>query len=115
MYEQAIAEAKKAGELNPASSQPASCLGYYLAVSGKTSEATAILDQMMKPADGRYVPPNHVALIYNGLGNREQTLAWLDRGIAEHDPKMTFLKVGKSWSNLYDDPHFQEIVKKVGL
>jgi TolB-like protein/tetratricopeptide (TPR) repeat protein len=115
MYEKAIAEAKRANELNPASSQPASFLAYYLAVSGKPSEATAILDHMSKPADGRYVPPTHVALIYNGLGNREQALAWLDRGLAERDPKMTFLKVAKNWNNLNDDPHFQEIVRNVGL
>jgi tetratricopeptide (TPR) repeat protein len=115
MYDQAVAEAKRARELNPGSSQPPSLMAYALAKSGRQAEARAILDEMIRPADGHFVPPFHIALIYNGLGDREQTLAWLDRGLSERDPKMTFLKVDRKWSSLNDDQHFQEIVKKVGL
>ena len=115
LYDQAAAEARRSHELNPGTSMPTAYLGYALAKSGREPEARSVLDELLRSADQRYMPPYHVAIVYNGLGDRAQTLAWLDRGVEMRDPKMTFLKVDKKWDNLRGDSAFQEILKKVGF
>jgi hypothetical protein len=54
-----------------------------------------------------------IGLIYNALGGREKTYAWLHRGFEEQDPKMTFLKVEPKWNNLLDDPRFQDLLRRM--
>ncbi|HAF12700.1 MAG TPA: hypothetical protein DCK99_03170, partial [Blastocatellia bacterium] len=114
MYPEAIAEARKARELS-ASSQPIAYLGYALAKSGKQAEARGLLEELLKLSTQRYVPPYHIALIYNGLGARDETLAWLEKGYEQRDPKMVFLKVEPKWNNLRADPRFQDLLRRVGF
>lgn len=48
-------------------------------------------------------------------GQREETLAWLERGFEQRDPKMVILKVEPKWNNLRADPRFQDLLKRVGF
>jgi serine/threonine protein kinase/Tfp pilus assembly protein PilF len=114
-YAEAIAEAHKARELNGSSSMPIAYRGYALAKSGKRAEAQADLEELLKLATKRYVPPSHVALLYIGLDNRDETLQWLERGYQQRDPKMTFLKVQRNWDSLRNDQRFQDLLRRVGL
>ena len=74
-----------------------------------------MLETLLKLSNDRYVPPYHIALIYDGLGEREETLAWLERGYQERDSKMVFLKVEPKWNNLRSDPRFQDLLRRVGF
>jgi len=74
-----------------------------------------VLETLLKLSNDRYVPPYHIALIYDGLGEREETLAWLERGYQERDSKMVFLKVEPKWNNLRSDPRFQDLLRRVGF
>src|SRR5438876_6807116 len=111
MFAEAVAEARKAKELNSANSQPIGQLGYALAKAGKQAEARTVLEELLKLSTQRYISPGNIALIYNGLGEREETLAWLERGFEQRDVKMVFLKVEPKWNNLRSDPHFQNLLR----
>src|SRR5205085_5699553 len=115
MYPEAVAEARKARALSGVSSQPTAYEGYALAKSGRQREARVVLEQLLKLSTERYVPPYYIALVYNGLGERDETFAWLERGVAQRDPKLTFLKVEPKWNNLRDDPCFTAILKHMSL
>jgi serine/threonine-protein kinase len=115
MFAEAIAEARKARELNGANSQTTGNLGYALAKSGKQTEARGLLEELLKLSTQRYISPGNIALIYNGLGERDQTLAWLEKGYEQRDPKMVFLKVEPKWNNLRADPRFQDLLRRVGF
>ncbi|HEV8369889.1 MAG TPA: protein kinase [Pyrinomonadaceae bacterium] len=115
MYAEACVEARKAHELSQSSTLPPAYLGYALAKSGKRKEALAVLDEVLRLSHERYVPPYHIALIYAGLGDKDETMNWLERGYEQRDPKMVFLKVEPKWHELRDDPRFQALMKKVGL
>jgi len=116
MFPEAIAEAQKARELSgPTNSHPVGFLGYALAKSGKQAEARAILAELLKSASERYVAPYNIALVYNGLGERNETLAWLERGYEQRDQRMVFLKVEPKWNNLRSDPRFQDLMRRVGF
>jgi TolB-like protein/Tfp pilus assembly protein PilF len=115
MFDEAIGEARKAIELNGANSQSGAFLGYALAKSGKTAEARAELQELLKRSPEHYVPPYHIALVYNGLAEPAEALAWLERGYKERDAKMVFLKVEPKWNNLRADPRFQDLLRRVGF
>lgn len=115
MFDEAIAEARKARELSPTVSHPYSFLGYALAKSGKRAEARALLEELLKLSAERYVPPYYVAMIYDGLDQRDEAIAWLERAYEQRDLRMVFLKVERKWDNLRDDPRFQDLSRRVGL
>ena len=115
MFAEAVAEARQARELSGASSFPTALLGYALAKSGQKAAAKTELQELLKAANERYIPPYHIALIYNGLGMRDEALSWLEQGYQQRDPKMVFLKAEPKWNNLRDDASFQDLLRRVGL
>ena len=115
MFAEAVIEARKARELNGASSQPIGQLGYALAKSGQQAEAQGVLKELLKLSTQRYISPGNIALIYNGLNERDKAIAWLERGVELRDQKMVFLKVEPKWNNLRDDPRFQVLLRRVGF
>ncbi|HVS82216.1 MAG TPA: protein kinase [Pyrinomonadaceae bacterium] len=115
MFAEAVAEARKAREFSGVNSEPIAFLGYALAKSGKQGEARGLLQELLKQSAARYVSPCHIALVYNGLGERDEALTWLERGFEQRDPRMVFLKVEPKWNNLRADPRFQDLLRRVGF
>ncbi|MCM3873411.1 MAG: protein kinase [Pyrinomonadaceae bacterium] len=115
MFTEAVAEARRARELFDGSSQPIAFQGYALAKSGKQAEARALLEDLLTLSTERYVTSYHIALVYNGLNERDKTLAWLERAYQERNPRMAFLKVEPKWNNLRGDPRFQDLLRRVGF
>jgi eukaryotic-like serine/threonine-protein kinase len=113
MFAEAIAEARK-GQTFP-SGRRTSLVGYALAKSGKQTEARAVLEGLLKLSKERYVSPYNIALIYNGLGERDEALTWLERGYDQRDVRMMFLKVEPKWNNLRSDQRFQDLLRRVRL
>jgi Flp pilus assembly protein TadD len=85
-----LVEARNAKEINATNSQALATLGYALAKSDKRAEARAELEDLLSISRQRYVSAGNIALIYNGLGQRDETFAWLERGVEQRDPKMVF-------------------------
>ena len=107
--------AEKAKELSPIQTTSDSMRGYALAKAGRKKEAIAAVDALVRLSEQRFVPPYHIALIYHGLYDTENALAWLEKGYQSRDPKMTFLKVEPRWNGLRGDPRFAEILGRVGF
>lgn len=90
-------------------------LGNLYARMGQTAEARAILpkleERVAKDGLGRY----EIALIYAGLGDKEQAFAWLEKSLAAHDKGMTYLKIDPCLEPLRSDSRFRDLVRRVGL
>jgi tetratricopeptide (TPR) repeat protein len=114
-FAEAVTAAERARALSGGSSHAMAAGACALAKLGKRSEAHALLDEMLHRSGTRYVPPYHFALLYNGLDEKAQAYAWLERGLAERDPKMTFLQVEPKWNNRRSDPGFKNILRRVSL
>jgi tetratricopeptide (TPR) repeat protein len=116
MYSEAISEARRAREISGArSTHSEAFLGYALAKSGKEAEARSLLDDLLKSPAERYVSPYHIALVYNGLGEHDEALAWLEQAYAQRSTGIVFLKVEPKWNNLRSDPRFHDLLRRVGL
>jgi TolB-like protein/Flp pilus assembly protein TadD len=113
MYAEAIAESAKEKELSGGNVLPFGA--YALAKSGKTSDARAALERLLKLSTTGYVSPYNIALIYNALEMRDDSLTWLEKAYEQRDPKMTFVKVEPKWNNLRTEPRFIEVIKRMNL
>jgi TolB-like protein/Tfp pilus assembly protein PilF len=114
-YEEAIAAAKKASSLSPSDLRTVSALGHAYAVSGQTSEAVNILDQLKELSRQRYISPHDMAIIYTGLGEKEQAFAWLDKAYADRSWPLPLLKFDPRFYSLRSDPRFADLVRRIGL
>ncbi|MEO8573049.1 MAG: protein kinase [Pyrinomonadaceae bacterium] len=114
-YPEAVAEARKARMLSAASTYSIGIESYALAKMGNREEAEKVLGEMLEMLKTRGMPATHLALAYNGLGDTEKALDWLEKGFAEHDPKMAFLKIDPKWNNLRSSPRFIDLMKRMNF
>ncbi len=114
MYAEAIDSAQRARELS-GSTHPIAFMGYALAKAGRVAEAQAMQNELLKMSSERYIPPPHIAMIYNGLGQNEVAFEWLERGYASRDSRMAFIKVEPKWNNLRSDPRFIDLMTRMNF
>ncbi|HET9531085.1 MAG TPA: tetratricopeptide repeat protein, partial [Blastocatellia bacterium] len=90
-------------------------IGRVHAVSGKRSEAEAILKQLIEASGRQYVSPYLIAMIYAGLGEKEQAFEWLERVYQERSYYVSWLKVDPVFDPLRSEPRFQDLLRRLGL
>jgi TolB-like protein/Tfp pilus assembly protein PilF len=116
MYAEAIAESRAAVDATRRRiSHALAVLGYAVAKSGDVVQARALLDELVAASRSRYVSPYAIALLYNALGDHDETFAWLERGFEARDHKMNLMKVDPKWNNLHDDPRFRDLQQRIGF
>ena len=79
------------------------------------AKAGAVLEELQELSKQRYIPPVTIALVYNGLGKRNEALLWLEKAYEERDVRLTLLKVDPKWDSFRSDPRFLSILKRIGL
>jgi len=77
------------------------------------SEALRALDQLMVLSNQRYVSAGSFALVYAGLGEKDQAFAWLEKAYEERSVTLSYLKVNPILDPLRSDPRFEALVAKV--
>ena len=87
-------------------------LGYAYALSGKRAEALRVIQTMKAQERKSFASPYGVALIYWGLGEKEQALAWLERAYQERDPLWAHVKVEPALDALRSNRHFQDLLRR---
>ena len=114
-YPEAITALTKARNFSGANSETVSLMGYAYARAGDRVQANAVLDELKSRSTQRYVPPHSIAVIYHGLGDKEQTFQWLEKAYEERDVRLTFLRTDPKWDSLRSDARFEDLVRRVGL
>jgi TolB-like protein/DNA-binding winged helix-turn-helix (wHTH) protein/Tfp pilus assembly protein PilF len=109
-YNEAIAEFQKAIELSGGSIPCTSNLAYAYAVSNKRNEAVKILNDV-KTRSTRNAA--EIALMYVGLGEKDQAMKWLGKAYEEHFNPSILLR--PAFDPLRSDPRFQSLVHRIGL
>ncbi len=114
-FDEAVTEANKAGEFSGGNSEAVSLAGYALAKSERRDTALAMLEELKSRSNQRYVPAYNVAMIYNGLGEREAALNQLEKAFQERDARMMLLKVEPKWNDLRSEPRFIALMKRLNF
>jgi eukaryotic-like serine/threonine-protein kinase len=66
-------------------------------------------------AKRRYVDPTDIAYAYAGLGDKEQTFAWLDKAAAEKSSGLEPIKIVRPLEQWHSDPRYIDMLKRLGL
>ncbi|MFQ5864552.1 MAG: protein kinase [bacterium] len=115
MYPEAIAEFQKAVKLSRGLALIVGGLGHAYAVSGRTAEALKVLAELNERAKHEYVSAYNLAVIYAGLGDKDQAFKWLEKACGERFSWLVFLKVEPIFDSLRSDPRFTVLLQKMGL
>jgi len=113
MYNEAIAELQKAIALSGGSTTCTSNLAYAYAVSGSKNEAVKILNDLKNRSNHGVSNAPEIALVYVGLDEHDQAMAWLEKAFAERFNPGVLLR--PAFDPLRSDPRFQDLLRRIGL
>jgi tetratricopeptide (TPR) repeat protein len=117
-YDEGIAELQKAIAIQnaPESWNGDPKLAFAYAVSRKRDEALKILDRQKELAkQQRYISPFNFAVIYTGLGDKDQAFEWLEKCYAEHSQPLEHLKMRPMFDSLRSDPRYTDLIRRMNL
>jgi serine/threonine protein kinase/tetratricopeptide (TPR) repeat protein len=113
---ESIAEFQRALELERDNPEIWSGLGHAYALSGKKAEAQKVLVHLKGLSAHSYVAPFDFAVIYAGLGEQDQAIAWLNRAYVDRSYYMAvYLTTDARLDSLRSDPRFADLLRRVGL
>jgi TolB-like protein/lipoprotein NlpI len=89
-------------------------LAYAYGSSGNKAEAMKILDQLTALSKQRFVSAFSFALVYLGLGEKNQALHFLEKSYEDRDSvSIALIKIHPFLDPLRGDPRFEALVAKV--
>ena len=112
-YDEAIAAGEKGRAVYPENTRNISFIAYALARSGRTAEARARLSEMLAQRELHFVPPFSIAMVYAGLGEKDEAIKWLQRGIVDRDPRMVFIYCEPKLTPLHGTPEFEALLRRM--
>lgn len=113
-HEEAVASFEEAVQLS-GNRQGLPALAHAYALAGRGQEARNILARLKTDYCGRYLAAPLLALIHLGLGEHEQAIHLLDKGVEERSYWMVFLKMDPVYDVIRSHPRFQTILERVGF
>ncbi len=112
MHAEAIAELQKVQALGGGNEAQ---LAYAYALAGQKDEARKILKQLKEKSEQQYVSPFDFALIYMGLGDKDQAFEWFNKTFDENPYRIAFVKVNPRFDSLRSDPRFTLLLRRMKL
>jgi Flp pilus assembly protein TadD len=110
--QEAVEELKKAGDFT---AEPIATIGYVYGRMGRAADARKVIADLQLRSQKGYVAPSNFAKVYIGLGDKDQALAWLEKGFPQRDFWLSFLKGDPMFDSLRSDPRFQDLVRRIGF
>jgi len=111
MYTEAIGQFLKSG----GGADSLGHLGNAYARAGQTAAARKTIarleENVAKDGVGRY----EIALVYTGLGEKQEAFKWLEEAYNAHDVGLVYLKIDPCLDPLRSDPRFDDLLRRVGL
>ena len=90
-------------------------LGNAYARAGNASEARKIILKLIQNVQKGGIGAYEIALVYAGLGEKDDAFAWLEKAYNSHSEGLTYLKIDPCLDPLRADPRFADLLRKTGL
>jgi serine/threonine-protein kinase len=115
MYEEAIADHRKAVALSEGSLECLPDLAYAYAKAGNREQAMKLLDVLNEESKKRYVPAIYRFLIYLGLNEMDIAFATLEKAFQEHDMRLAWNLTDPSFAPFRTDARAQSLLRRMNL
>ena len=113
--EEAVEAALRARELSSNSVEGLATLGYVYGVAGRRAQAFEVLAELHTMAQHKYVPHHMSAIVYQGLGDVENTLVRLEKAFDEKSYYMAALATLPIFDELHADARFRSLLERIGF
>ncbi|HEY2466331.1 MAG TPA: hypothetical protein VGI45_00645 [Terracidiphilus sp.] len=90
-------------------------LGNTFARAGNVNAARDAIAHLQNSVRQNGVGRYEIALVYAGLGEKDQAFEWLEKSYQAHDVGLVYLKVDPSLDPLRSDQRFDQLLSRVGL
>jgi tetratricopeptide (TPR) repeat protein len=111
MYDEAIQQFQKLDDQPHALGH----MGNAYARMRRAAEAREMISRLQKKVQNTGIGRYEIALVYAGLGEKEEAFTWLEKSFVARDKGLTYLKVDPCLDPLRSDARFQDLVRRVGL
>jgi len=93
----------------------AAALGYSYGRAGREDDALRMLGELDEFSKTKFVPPFEKALVYIGMGWRDEAFALLNKSYELRFPNLTDLAVEPAFDVIRDDPRFADLTRRLNL
>jgi serine/threonine-protein kinase len=115
-HDEAIAEFQKTVEVTGGVSNALGALGYGYATGGRRPQALAIVRELEDKHARREAHGAMIAMIYAGLGEKDQAFAWLEKGFQDGGSTMVnIITLFPFLDTLRSDPRYADLLRRMGL
>jgi len=117
MYPESIAALEEAVRLSERWIQAVAALAHADAVSNRRVEAMPLVEELKRRSERGQDALVNIALVYAGLGQNDEAMAWLDEAYRGRSAWLLqlSLKVDPRWDPLRSDARFQDLLRRIGF
>jgi serine/threonine-protein kinase len=83
--------------------------------AGRQDEARKLLNDLKDESKTRYVAAYYIAIIYAGLGEKDQAFAWFEKAYQDRSWWLVWLKVDPLVDSLRSDERFNALIHRIGF
>jgi len=114
-HEAALDAFDRAAVISPTSVHVKSLRARELHLLGRTSEAKAILAEVLEQSTAAYVPAIGPVTMYFGFGDYDRAFEWLTRVLDEREIWAIWTNSSPFYAPFRSDPRFPPLVRRLGL
>jgi TolB-like protein/DNA-binding winged helix-turn-helix (wHTH) protein/Flp pilus assembly protein TadD len=115
MYAEAVTECQRAVTLTPEEQVTLGTCGRVYGLAGRHRDALDLLDRLKKLSARTYVDPYNVAGLYDGVGDKDHVVEWLERAYREHSASLYGLRIDIWFDQVRSDSRFQDLVRRMNF
>ena len=113
--DEAIRSYREALERSPGKDNFMAALAHAYAVAGRADEARALAAELRRMAEREPVSPFFLALVYTGLRDTDEAIAWLEKAHQQRSGSVRYLRGERRLDPLRSDPQFQDLLRRMNL
>jgi serine/threonine protein kinase/tetratricopeptide (TPR) repeat protein len=100
--------------------RPLADLGHAYGIAGEKKEAQEIserllAEKLLEKSKRTYVSAYDIAVVYIGLGEKDQAFEWLSKALEERSGFLVYIKCDRRFDGLRSDPRYEVLLKRIGL
>jgi len=115
MFEESMAEYQATDSALPNWVVTLAGVGNLQGLAKKNADAHLVLARLDAMSKSRYVTPYGVALVYVGMGNKEEAFHWLDKAFDDRAHWLAWIRLDPRWDSLRSDPRYADLLRRVGF
>jgi hypothetical protein len=89
-------------------------LGYGYAVSGRRSEAIAVLQQLEQKYSREEANEIDIGKVYAALGDKEHAFWWLEKAFQTRSADLREMRWTMEFASLHGDSRFADLLRRMG-